>query len=87
MMKHRLTDHTTRVKPCRDGGNCSRQNCWYKHEKDTPLINSGENEATDNWINNELDSENEDFPPAQKPAKPPSPTQIRNATLKPTPDQ
>ena len=45
MTTHKLTDHTSRVKQCRDGGNCSRQNCWYNHIKGTSAINSEENET------------------------------------------
>ena len=60
-MIHRLKDHSSRVKPCRDGGNCTRQKCWYRHEKvtnDDILEKEGD---TDEWVTNELDSENEDF--------------------------
>ena len=76
MMIHRLKDHLTRVKPCRDGGNCTRQKCWYRHEKvtnDHILEKEGD---TDEWVTNELDSENEDFSEAPTPEKPPA--QVRN---------
>ena len=83
MMKHRLNHHSTRVKPCRDGRNCTRQTCWYRHGKDKPF-SSREKDITDEWVINELDNENEDFQKAPKPAKPPAEATNTNSSPNPT---
>ena len=50
MMAHRLEDHFTRVKPCRDGGNCTRQKCWYKHTKVTNGRSVEKEGDRDGWV-------------------------------------
>ena len=73
MMRHRLKNHQEKVKDCRDGENCSRQGCWYKHK--TVIMEktaTPEEEISDRWVNSELDSENTDFP--QVPIQPAPPT-------------
>ena len=75
MMTHRLKDHSLRVKPCREGTNCTRTKCWYNHEVDTPLNVVGAENTPDGWVSDELDNENEDFHQPPQPEKPPAQNQ------------
>ena len=71
MMLHRKKQHTDRVKPCREQDNCTRKTCWYTHNNTITIENCIEKEpANIEWVNDELDSEKEDF---QLPKSPPSP--------------
>ena len=72
MMMHRLKDHRDKVKNCRDIDNCRRQSCWYKHEVTKTSASSKENESSNEWVENELDSENSDFPEASNQPAPPT---------------
>ena len=45
MMVHRLTEHTDKVKPCRDPDNCTFKTCWYNHNKQVVVLN--ENDQTE----------------------------------------
>ena len=82
MMTHRINEHPGKVKLCKDGKNCTRQKCWYKHGTNTPNENNtreeesnsstSENETEDVWVNNELDSQKLDFQQAPKPPTPPT---------------
>ena len=87
MMKHRLNDHPARVKPCRDGKNCTRQTCWYKHEIDTHTIGRSGKDTANEWVSDELDNENEDFQQAQQPKKPPAQTKNKISTPTMNPSQ
>ena len=72
MMNHRKLEHIDKVKPCKDGVNCSRSKCWYKHEINTSSENNPRKEGGDEWVANELDSENSDFQQVPKPPTPPT---------------
>ena len=78
MMNHRILEHKDKVKLCRDGTCCTRSKCWYRHLTSRSIdINPREkgrttNEAGDEWVDVELDSENSDFQEAPKPPNPPT---------------
>ena len=64
MMIHRLKDHRDKVKKCRDIDNCRRQPFQYKHEVTKTIASYKQNDSSNEWVENKLDSENLDFPEA-----------------------
>ena len=61
-MLHRIKEHPDRVKQCRDQENCTRKSCWYQHNTVKNIEAPSEVDNTNNdWVNDELDTEKEDF--------------------------
>ena len=74
MMDHRSKEHPEKIPLCKNAKTCTFKLCWFRHvDKPANESESASNEDEDvqQWLDEELDDEKEDFQETQTKPKPP----------------